>query len=316
MVMMRYVLCILALLLSCACVHVLAEEVPAADLSDQVPDTESETKILVVTGDGNCPPGTERLDDNTCQKKTEVPPKVPEAPKEVVPEKKVPVVPPEVRESHLEQTPSQGERNGHGNGVSDAGPRGEVGVPGTVTPAVEGEAEHSEDQSHGTQGGKGPGTGVGGASPSTLDNPTAAAPGAGTTSGVGSSPSGSVGTASDGHSGNSGSSPTGETTSNQGNKATQPSTAVSPTNSATGSEVGDNAALTENGNTSEGTESKNNQEEVAANTDTTTTTTTLPPELTNNKKGDADSSSSISSSVWVRVPLLIVVTLACILVVC
>ncbi|ORC84001.1 uncharacterized protein TM35_000511020, partial [Trypanosoma theileri] len=39
---------------------------------------------------------------------------------------------------------------------------------------------------------------------------------------------------------------------------------------------------------------------------TTTTTTTLPPELTNNKKGDADSSnSSISSSVWVRVPLLI-----------
>ncbi|ORC83518.1 uncharacterized protein TM35_000671240 [Trypanosoma theileri] len=53
------------------------------------------------------------------------------------------------------------------------------------------------------------------------------------------------------------------------------------------------------------------------NTDTTTTTatTTLPPELTNNKKGDADSSSSsISSSVWVRVPLLIVVTLACILV--
>ncbi|ORC80084.1 uncharacterized protein TM35_001821000, partial [Trypanosoma theileri] len=49
-------------------------------------------------------------------------------------------------------------------------------------------------------------------------------------------------------------------------------------------------------------------------TTTTTTTTTLPPELTNNKKGDADSSSSISSSVWVRVPLLIVVTLACILV--
>ncbi|ORC83512.1 uncharacterized protein TM35_000671180 [Trypanosoma theileri] len=47
---------------------------------------------------------------------------------------------------------------------------------------------------------------------------------------------------------------------------------------------------------------------------TTTTTTTIPPELTNNKKGDADSSSSISSSVWVRVPLLIVVTLACILV--
>ncbi|ORC84228.1 uncharacterized protein TM35_000471230 [Trypanosoma theileri] len=47
---------------------------------------------------------------------------------------------------------------------------------------------------------------------------------------------------------------------------------------------------------------------------TTTTKATLPPELTINKKGDTDSSSSISSSVWVRVALLIVVTLACILV--
>ncbi|ORC84034.1 uncharacterized protein TM35_000511350 [Trypanosoma theileri] len=55
-------------------------------------------------------------------------------------------------------------------------------------------------------------------------------------------------------------------------------------------------------------------EEESTTTATTTTTTTLPPETANNKKGDADSSSSISSSVWVRVPLLIVVTLACILV--
>ncbi|ORC81850.1 uncharacterized protein TM35_001051070 [Trypanosoma theileri] len=55
------------------------------------------------------------------------------------------------------------------------------------------------------------------------------------------------------------------------------------------------------------TNTPNNDEE-------STTITTLPPELTNNKKGDADSSSSISSSVWVRIPLLIVVTLACILV--
>ncbi|ORC90026.1 uncharacterized protein TM35_000102940 [Trypanosoma theileri] len=71
-------------------------------------------------------------------------------------------------------------------------------------------------------------------------------------------------------------------------------------------------------------ESTTNQEGNVGNTDTTTTTTTttstttttttLPPESTNNKKGDADSSSSISSSVWVRVPLLIVFTLACILV--
>ncbi|ORC83817.1 uncharacterized protein TM35_000561150 [Trypanosoma theileri] len=56
------------------------------------------------------------------------------------------------------------------------------------------------------------------------------------------------------------------------------------------------------------------ESESSTTTTTTTTTTTLPPESTNNKKGDADSSSSISSSVWVRVPLLIVVTLACILV--
>ncbi|ORC84386.1 uncharacterized protein TM35_000451240 [Trypanosoma theileri] len=71
MVMMRYVLCILALLLSCACVHVLAEEVPAADLSDQVPDTESETKILLQgtpvaqqTGDAGCSKGT--AEKGTC----------------------------------------------------------------------------------------------------------------------------------------------------------------------------------------------------------------------------------------------------------
>ncbi|ORC90639.1 uncharacterized protein TM35_000084370 [Trypanosoma theileri] len=60
--------------------------------------------------------------------------------------------------------------------------------------------------------------------------------------------------------------------------------------------------------TTSGTPTNTNNDEES------TTTTTLPPEPTNNKKGDADSSSSISSSVWVRVPLLIVVTLACILV--
>ncbi|ORC84376.1 uncharacterized protein TM35_000451140 [Trypanosoma theileri] len=62
------------------------------------------------------------------------------------------------------------------------------------------------------------------------------------------------------------------------------------------------------------TENTNIPNSEKSTTTTTTTTTILPPELTNNKKGDADSSSSISSSVWVRVPLLIVVTLACILV--
>ncbi|ORC84534.1 uncharacterized protein TM35_000431020 [Trypanosoma theileri] len=116
MVMMRYVLCILALLLSCACVHVLAEEVPAADLSDQVPDTESETKILLqgieqtvnqdtqCTTDGgsgsNCTAGGTHVvleetpqcadgtvlsyDRKSCVTKPEVPPaKVPEVPKNV-----------------------------------------------------------------------------------------------------------------------------------------------------------------------------------------------------------------------------------------
>ncbi|ORC83952.1 uncharacterized protein TM35_000531360 [Trypanosoma theileri] len=75
-----------------------------------------------------------------------------------------------------------------------------------------------------------------------------------------------------------------------------------------------------NNNTSETNKSENTNSDNANTPNNeestiTTTTTTLPPELTNNKKGDADSSSSsISSSVWVRVPLLIVVTLACILV--
>ncbi|ORC81589.1 uncharacterized protein TM35_001121060 [Trypanosoma theileri] len=78
----------------------------------------------------------------------------------------------------------------------------------------------------------------------------------------------------------------------------------------------DGSENTENGTTSEGGESTINTADWgnAESTTTTTTTTTLPPEPINNKKGDADSSSSISSSVWVRVPLLIVVTLACILV--
>ncbi|ORC81594.1 uncharacterized protein TM35_001111000 [Trypanosoma theileri] len=81
-----------------------------------------------------------------------------------------------------------------------------------------------------------------------------------------------------------------------------------------GTKTSDNANA-KNGTSPEGSESTSNQEDDVRNTEnsTTTTTTTLPPETVNNKKGDADSSSSISSSVWVRVPLLIVVTLACIL---
>ncbi|ORC84041.1 uncharacterized protein TM35_000511420 [Trypanosoma theileri] len=101
--------------------------------------------------------------------------------------------------------------------------------------------------------------------------------------------------------------------------ATQPS-ADSPNTSAAGSSGVSDAPTNENNTSSAESESTNNQNEegVTGNKDTTTTTTTatttLPPETANNKKGDADSSSSMSSSVWVRVPLLIVVTLACILV--
>ncbi|ORC84079.1 uncharacterized protein TM35_000501330 [Trypanosoma theileri] len=332
MVMMRYVLCILALLLSCACVHVLAEEVPAADLSDQVPDTESETKCLegqTQTPEGACPPtgqlqatqspkGTPLCTDapeasanlQTCPEKHEAPPaKVPEVPKEVVPEKKVTGPPPKNPEVHLEQNTSENDSNGQGEEAGrPAGLQGEVGVHGAVIPVVEGEAEDSVDSGHRTTGEKGSGAGdVSGSSSTTQDSPTPASP-----------VDGSSVAAADGQTGNSGSSPTGETTSTQGGEAAEETSSDSPTNSATGSAVGDNAASTENGNTSEGNESTNNQEEVGGNTETTTTTTTttttLPPELTNNKKGDADSSSSISSSVWVRVPLLIVVTLACILV--
>ncbi|ORC83647.1 uncharacterized protein TM35_000621210, partial [Trypanosoma theileri] len=119
--------------------------------------------------------------------------------------------------------------------------------------------------------------------------------------------------AADGQTGSNVVSTTEEGESKQGSETEQPS---SSNTSATGSDVGSNAATTENGTSSAESESPSIQES-AGNTDTdtttTTTTTTLPPELTNNKKGDADSSSSISSSVWVRVPLLIVVTLSCIL---
>ncbi|ORC84242.1 uncharacterized protein TM35_000471370, partial [Trypanosoma theileri] len=59
-----------------------------------------------------------------------------------------------------------------------------------------------------------------------------------------------------------------------------------------------------------------NEESISTATNTNTIPTILG--ISNNTimpnvKGDADS-SSVSSSVWVRVPLLIVVTLACILV--
>ncbi|ORC83580.1 uncharacterized protein TM35_000641120 [Trypanosoma theileri] len=83
----------------------------------------------------------------------------------------------------------------------------------------------------------------------------------------------------------------GENGDNNGPAATQPS-AASPNTSPTGSGDGSDTATAESGTTPAGSESSSNQQSV----------------------GNADSSSSISSSLWMRVPLLIVVTLACILV--
>ncbi|ORC83873.1 uncharacterized protein TM35_000551420 [Trypanosoma theileri] len=85
----------------------------------------------------------------------------------------------------------------------------------------------------------------------------------------------------------------------------------------------DTAVASAEGNTTANTTSvtlnTNSHEESISTSPTTTNTIPTLPGISNNTimpnvKGDADSSSSISSSVWVRVPLLIVVTLACILV--
>ncbi|ORC92417.1 uncharacterized protein TM35_000031700 [Trypanosoma theileri] len=109
--------------------------------------------------------------------------------------------------------------------------------------------------------------------------------------------------------------------STQNPTADAPPAEITPSDSPSGDSNTLNNTGTESNSTTdtvttlEGSEETNDDTTNAVSeSTTTTTTTTLPPELTNNKKGDADSSSSISSSVWVRVPLLIVVTLACILV--
>ncbi|ORC82227.1 uncharacterized protein TM35_000961060 [Trypanosoma theileri] len=106
----------------------------------------------------------------------------------------------------------------------------------------------------------------------------------------------------------------GEGAVNAESTATAQPTSPSPESSDTETANGSGTANDGGGSTPAGSEPSNNPSD-ADNTDTTTTTTNIiPTEPANNKKGDADSSSSISSSVWVRVPLLIVATLACILV--
>ncbi|ORC83415.1 uncharacterized protein TM35_000721180 [Trypanosoma theileri] len=293
MVMMRFVLCILALLLSCACVHVLAEEVPAADLSDQVPDTESETKGGNGPGsDGKCPEGTELSDNKTCtHKKPEAPPaKVPEVPKKPGLDASTD----EQHNHHQSETLGQGTAQSLPGAVSSRGEdgledRGVSGAPGQV-------GDHGSNGSSGAGAGSPTGAVSESAAPTTTESEAEAA-------GIS-------------RSGSSDNSSTGETTARQGSESTEASTS-SPSSSPTESARGADAETPNNATSSAERESTDNQNETGnteTTTSTTTTTTTLPPELTNNKKGDADSSSSISSSVWVRVPLLIVVTLACILV--
>ncbi|ORC84390.1 uncharacterized protein TM35_000451280 [Trypanosoma theileri] len=259
-IMMRHVLCILALLLSCACVHVLAEEVPAADLSDQVPDTESETKILL---QGTPVPG---------------------------------VVGSEPRGG------SQGEPGG-------AGRNGELGAPSAVSssgqqPAVETASQQSPVlQQQGQQGhnrgdtdnGSVPAESEGrGNTPTTAGNEDLQEPQKTATEGQETEPTADTTSSGDGG-------------SNTTNPQTQSENAIEGGDSNTSNQT---AAAT--GTT--GTEGSQENVNADSTTTTTTTTTTLPPETANNKKVDADSSSSISNSVWVRVPLLIVVTLSCILV--
>ncbi|ORC83861.1 uncharacterized protein TM35_000551300 [Trypanosoma theileri] len=89
-----------------------------------------------------------------------------------------------------------------------------------------------------------------------------------------------------------------ETQDNHSQQVQTPTTQDSQPQGGTGESNNSETPNSETNNT------PSNDEE---STTTTTTTTTLPPEPTNNKKGDADSSSI--SSVWVRVPLLIVAML-------
>ncbi|ORC83858.1 uncharacterized protein TM35_000551270 [Trypanosoma theileri] len=152
-------------------------------------------------------------------------------------------------------------------------------------------------------------------SPPIAEPPSSIAAGAAVEGNDGSSPSG-------GQTGANVNNPAGEGAVNAESTAAAQPTSPSPESSDTETANGSGTANDGGGSTPAGSESSNNPSD-ADNTEntTTTTTTTIPtvPEISNsnimpNVKGDADSSSSISSSVWVRVPLLIVVTLACILV--
>ncbi|ORC82109.1 uncharacterized protein TM35_000981120 [Trypanosoma theileri] len=314
--MMRHVLCILALLLSCACVHVLAEEVPAADLSDQVPDTESETKILLQGTPVHCAEGNNK-DGLLCPKEQCISTHDKCTSPGAEPERGVAASActssKEGQQKPCEKPPREGLPQGQGEEQEDpnskiqlqtnqtGGAPADHGTPPEEQIKVTSPEQVNAEDLHVP---KGDSSKPGG---SEVPSPS------------GEAPSGP--TAIEGQTENSDKA-AGGTLPNEESAGQQPSTTSSSTNTVTES-VGSSETSPGNDNTSAGTGSTSNQEGDMGNaettptttiTTTTTTTTTLPPELTNNKKGDADSSSSISSSVWVRVPLLIVVTLACILV--
>ncbi|ORC83759.1 uncharacterized protein TM35_000581220 [Trypanosoma theileri] len=322
MVMMRYVLCILALLLSCACVHVLAEEVPAADLSDQVPDTESETKIInhgtqcadgvptgtsadcalpVVQREGSgvasvCTNGTtgKTGECNSLLEKPVLgadgslcPPGTPEgAQGKCTP----PVEKSERVVETLECPPGETSRTHEGTCPS-------VKQPAELNPALPPQQElqpQPDLNPGGTDNVSLPAGSEGqGNTSSTAGNVDSQRPQQNTTEGEATAST-------------EGTTSSGDVGSNNTNPQTQPESV----NEGGESNPGNQATAAADTTGTEGSRENGN----ADSTTTTTITTTLPPETANNKKGDADSSSSISSSVWVRVPLLIVVTLSCILV--
>ncbi|ORC84367.1 uncharacterized protein TM35_000451050 [Trypanosoma theileri] len=298
--MMRYVLCILALLLSCACVHVLAEEVPAADLSDQVPDTESETKILLQSTPVSCPDGDERsVDGKPCAEAAASGPGAGGA---------------QGPNTHGHQNQSEVGQQ-HGAGVSGLSPQTSgLGRGAGVTTTTSNLHNERGNKLPGAEAAAGKGQGIHQQQESSQDpiRSEEASPGVKENSNQGASPQQpqQTGDTSNDSSAVNTSAASGEGTGAQ----SSPTSAPSQTD---GTAEGGNSTETSTNNSANTTSESDNtstNEESTTTTSTTTTTTTLPPELTNNKKGDADSSSSISSSVWVRVPLLIVVTLACILV--
>ncbi|ORC84093.1 uncharacterized protein TM35_000501470 [Trypanosoma theileri] len=369
--MMRHVLCILALLLSCACVHVLAEEVPAADLSDQVPDAENDSVVRVIEGpegklkakgDSNCPDGvttgicalpvvqrggdalecspgkTSRTPDGTCTSVSHPAVRQPELSHAA-----------ESREGSVHTDVNDPAHNSRHPVGGDPGNRGkrdvkdpDVNVKGPKVDLEQTQKRKEERSAEDTQEGRTPPEGGNQAgrdqnhqaqasdrettsrspdTPSSVVLPTTSRTDETTTVGDTSAqqiPSGnrSQDNSDQGDNVKGANTQNTHTTGPESNDGEDSSTSrtqstgdTSSSNTSTDEAQNNQAESDPNvAKPSEG-ESTSNEEST-----TTTTTTTLPPELTNNKKGDADSSSSSMSSVWVRVPLLIVATLACILV--